>query len=319
VSNNFQAKISIITPLFNEENGIPELARRLAGAMNGCACSSWEWVAVDDGSHDNTFSVMQKQIGVAPGWQLIRFSRNFGQQAAYRAGLEAARGEAIVFLDADLQDPPELIPQMLALWGKGYRLVVGQRTSRPEKGIRRILIGAFHRIFHFLTRGVIPIDTGTFGLMDRRLADELKAMPERGLFLPAQRGWLGFPSTVLPYERAARADEPKQSYWKLFSYAWEGITSFSTVPLQLISLVGFLVSLFGFGYAAALLGIRLSQSFGFFPEFQVLGFTTLSVAILCLGGIQLLSLGLIGAYLAKVFQEVKRRPHFITSDHLHQP
>lgn len=311
--------VSIVTPLFNEEKGIPELARRLGAVMNASTHPAWEWIAVDDGSHDNSFLEVQKHLSVAPFWQLVRLSRNFGQQAAYRAGLEAARGEAVIFMDADMQDPPELIPQMLKLWAKGSRLVVGQRTTRPEKGVRRFLIGVFHEVFHFLTRGAIPKNSGTFGLMDRRLVNELKAMPERGLFLPAQRGWLGFPSANLSYERAARADEPKQSYSKLFSYAWEGITSFSTLPLQLISLAGFLVSLFGFGYAAVLLGIRLIQVFGFFPEFQVLGFTTLSVAILCLGGIQLLSLGLIGAYLAKVFQEVKRRPHFITSEHHHHP
>jgi glycosyltransferase involved in cell wall biosynthesis len=305
--------------MFNEENGIPELARRLGATMNASPYPAWEWFVVDDGSHDNSFCEIQKHLSIAPFWQLLRLSRNFGQQAAYRAGLEAASGEAVIFMDADMQDPPELIPQMLELWAHGKRLVVGQRTTRPEKGLRRFLIGVFHEVFHFLTRGAIPKNSGTFGLMDRRLVDELKAMPERGLFLPAQRGWLGFPSANLLYERAARADEPKQSYSKLFSYAWEGITSFSTLPLQLISLAGFLVSLFGFGYAAALLGIRLLQVFGFFPEFQVLGFTTLSVAILCLGGIQLLSLGLIGAYLAKVFQEVKRRPHFITSEHHHYP
>lgn len=314
-----QPLVSIVTPLFNEEQGIPELARRLAAVMNGSSRPAWEWIAVDDGSQDNSFLAVQKHLSIAPSWQLLRLSRNFGQQAAYRAGLEAARGEAVIFLDADMQDPPELIPQMLELWEKGNRLVVGQRTARPEKGIRRLLIEGFHEVFHFLTRGAIPKNSGTFGLMDRRLVNELKAMPERGLFLPAQRGWLGFPSVNLPYQRAARTDEPKQSYLKLFSYAWEGITSFSTLPLQLISLAGFSVSLFGFGYAVALLGIRIFQIFGFFPEFQVLGFTTLSVAILCLGGIQLLSLGLIGAYLAKVFQEVKRRPHFITADHLRQP
>lgn len=312
-------KVSVVTPLFNEEAGILRLAHALDQALNRACPSAWEWVAVDDGSQDQTFPMIQRAITVAPNWQIVRLSRNFGQQAAYRAGLEAARGEAVVFLDADLQDPPELIPEMLNLWSRGNRLIVGQRISRAEKGVRGFLMGAFHEIFHFLTKGVMPKNSGTFGLMDRRLVDELKAMPERGLFLPAMRGWLGFPSANLPYERAARPDAPKQSYGKLFSYAWEGITSFSTLPLQLISLVGFVISFLGFGYAATLLGIRFLQLFGYFSNIQVMGFTTLSVAILCLGGIQLLSLGLVGSYLSKVFQEVKRRPHFITSEHLHQP
>ena len=312
-------KVSVVTPLFNEEAGIPRLAHALDQALNRDCPSAWEWVAVDDGSHDKTFPMIQTAITTAPSWQIVRLSRNFGQQAAYRAGLEVARGEAVVFLDADLQDPPGLIPEMLNLWSRGNLLIVGQRRSRPEGGVRGFLIHAFHELFHFLTRGVIPKNSGTFGLMDRRLVDELKAMPERGLFLPAMRGWLGFSSAILPYERAARPDSPKQSYWKLFSYAWEGITSFSTMPLQLISLVGFVVSILGFGYAAILMGIRLLQLFGFFPDIQVMGFTTLSVAIFCLGGIQLLSLGLVGSYLSKVFQEVKRRPHFVTSEHHHHP
>ena len=312
-------KVSIVTPLFNEAMGIPRLAQALVQALDKACPSAWEWVAVDDGSGDETFRIIRREITAAPNWQLVRLSRNFGQQAAYRAGLEVARGEAVVFLDADLQDPPGLIPEMMNLWEKGNFLVVGQRIARPERGVRGFLIGSFHEVFHFLTRGVIPKNSGTFGLMDRRLVEELKAMPERGLFLPAMRGWLGFPSINLPYERAARPDSPKQSYWKLFSYAWEGITSFSAMPLQLISLAGFVVSFLGFTYAAILLGIRVLQLFGYFPDIQVMGFTTLSVAIFCLGGIQLLSLGLVGSYLSKVFQEVKRRPHFITSEHHHHP
>jgi glycosyltransferase involved in cell wall biosynthesis len=309
-------RVTVVTPLFNEEQTLPKLAERLVsvfGTLQGC---DWEWVAIDDGSSDNTFEVAQRVTQVAPHWQLLRLTRNFGQQAAYRAGLEAAKGDAVVFLDADMQDPPEKIPEMITLWQQGCPHIVGQRSSRSEKGFRGLCMRLFHELFHRVTSGVMIKNSGTFALMDRRLVDALVAMPERGMFLPAQSGWLGFKTHTVLYDRAMREDEPKQSYAKLFAYAWEGITSFSVLPLQLISVVGFLVSLFGFIYAAALIAIKILQQFGLFASMQVLGFTTLSVAVLCLGGIQLLSLGIIGSYLAKVFQEVKRRPSYVLSDHI---
>lgn len=307
--------ISVITPLFNEEALLPNLAMRLKNVFASLPSVSWEWVAVDDGSRDHTFAIAEQEIKIAPHWQLLRLSRNFGQQAAYRAGLEAARGAAVIFLDADMQDPPEKIPDMIRLWLEGNVQVVGQRKSRTESGFRGFCMRIFHELFYRVTGGVMPKDSGTFALMDRRLADELKAMPERGMFLPAQRGWLGFKTAFITYDRASRAGEPKQSYSKLFAYAWEGITSFSVFPLQLISIAGFCVSMFGFGYAAVLLAIKLLQLLGCFQRLEILGFTTISVSILCLGGIQLLSLGILGSYLSKVFYEVKRRPLYVKSEH----
>jgi len=306
--------VSVVTPLFNEEQALPKLARRLASVFAGLPAITWEWVAVDDGSSDDTFRIAQCEMQTASRWQLLRLTRNFGQQAAYRAGLEAATGDAVIFLDADMQDPPEKIPEMITLWQEGCLHVVGQRSSRPEKGFRGLCMMLFHELFHRVTGGVMLKNSGTFALMDRRLADSLIAMPERGMFLPAQSGWLGFKKASVLYERADREDEPKQSYAKLFAYAWEGITSFSVLPLQLISLAGFIVSVFGFTYAAVLLVLKILQQFGLFQHLVVLGFTTLSVAILCLGGIQLLSLGIIGSYLAKVFQEVKRRPSYVLGE-----
>ena len=306
--------VSIVTPLFNEEQTLPKLAKRLESVFAGLPAITWEWVAVDDGSSDNTFETAQREMQTAPRWQLLRLTRNFGQQAAYRAGLEAATGDAVIFLDADMQDPPEKIPEMITLWQEGCLHVVGQRSSRPEKGFRGLCMTLFHELFHRVTGGVMMKNSGTFALMDRKLADSLIAMPERGMFLPAQSGWLGFKKASVLYDRADREDEPKQSYAKLFAYAWEGITSFSVLPLQLISLAGFIVSVFGFTYAAVLLVLKILQQFGLFQHLVVLGFTTLSVAILCLGGIQLLSLGIIGSYLAKVFQEVKRRPSYVLGE-----
>lgn len=308
--------ITVITPLFNEQAILPHLAKRLHDVFSPLQNVSWEWIAVDDGSCDQTFELAKKEMVVAPHWQLLQLSRNFGQQAAYRAGLDASKGDAVIFLDADMQDPPEKIPEMIDLWLQGNLQVVGQRQSRPESGFRGFCLRGFHTLFHRLTGGVIPKDSGTFALMDRCLADELKRMPERGMFLPAQRGWLGFRTAIVCYHRSPRTGEPKQSYVKLFSYAWEGITSFSVFPLQLISLSGLVVSLFGFGYATVLLAIKVLQMFGCFQELKIAGFTTISVSILCLGGIQLLSLGVIGSYLAKVFYEVKSRPFYLKARHI---
>jgi glycosyltransferase involved in cell wall biosynthesis len=316
VIDSKQPIVSVITPLFNEESVIPHLATRLKTVFDGMGSIAWEWVAVDDGSKDGTFEAISEAIKVSPKWQVIRFSRNFGQQAAYRAGVEKAVGKAIIFLDADMQDPPEKIPEMFALWQQGFEHVVGSRRTRKESGIRGLCMKVFHEIFHRVTHGVMPKNSGTFGLMDRRLADELVAMPERGMFLPAQRAWLGFKTTAIFYDRGSRPDEPKQSYSKLFSYAWEGITSFSVVPLHMIFLMGLIVSLIGFGYAAVLLLVKILQIFDFFSNLEVPGFTTLSVAMLCLGGIQLLSIGVIGSYIAKIYQEVKRRPHFVIANHV---
>jgi glycosyltransferase involved in cell wall biosynthesis len=253
---------------------------------------------------------------VFPHWKFVQLSRNFGQQAAYRAGLDVADGDAVIFLDADLQDPPELIPEMIKRWHEGAKLVTACRKSRAETGVRRVLFDAFHAVFFRVTHGVMPKDSGTFGLMDRAVADQLRRMPELSVFLPALRCWVGFRQDIVWYDRSVRAGAPKQSWAKLFSYAWNGITSFSTVPLKLISVLGLVISAIGFSYAAALLFIRFLQWWGWFQSLVVQGFTSLAVAVLCLGGIQLLCLGVIGEYLEKVYTEVKRRPPYIVAETL---
>jgi glycosyltransferase involved in cell wall biosynthesis len=303
--------ISIITPLFNEENGIPALAGRLCASLSGLDCR-WEWIAVDDGSADGTYEQVGKAVTRADEWQVIRLSRNFGQQSAYRAGLEAAKGDAVVFLDADLQDPPELIPELIRTWRDGAKQVIGVRTARQEKGVRGLCMKAFHIIFHKATGGVMPANSGTFGLIDRELVSLLGAMPERNMFLPAQRGWLGFQPKYVYYKREARLDEPKQSYKKLIEYAWNGITSFSAMPLHAIWIGGLLVCAISLFYAVSLVAIKSLQLLGYFSNLQVPGFTTLAVAVMFFGGIQLLAIGVIGSYLAKLFIEVKRRPLYVT-------
>ena len=310
--------VSLVIPLYNEEESIAALVARLRPLLEGGAVR-WQCVFVDDGSRDATRPRLLAAVRTFANWKFLQLSRNFGQQAAYRAGLAVAEGDAVIFLDADLQDPPELMPELIARWQAGAKLVTACRRSRAETGLRRVLFDLFHAVFHRVTGGVMPRDSGTFGLMDRAVADELRRMPELNVFLPALRCWAGFRQEVVWYDRAARAGEPKQTLHKLCSYAWNGITSFSTVPLRLISVLGLIISLIGFGYAGALLLVRLLQMGGFFSTLVVQGFTTLAVAVLCLGGIQLICLGIIGEYLAKVYTEVKRRPAYIVEEMLTSP
>jgi len=305
------ALVSIIIPLWNEEDGIDLLIQRLLRLPQD-TLTNWEFVFVDDGSSDETVGRLTRQITQFSHWKLVRLARNFGQQAAYRAGLDHAIGDAVVFLDGDLQDPPELIPELVARWRKGARVVTGCRRSRPEKGLRGLLFRVFHETFFYLNGGVMPKNSGTFGLMDRTVADHLRQMPELNLFLPAQRSWIGYQKDTVWYDREARgAGAPKQSYRRLLSYAWDGIANFSELPLKLISVLGILISLVGFVYAAILFAIKLAQLVGFFPALMVQGFTTIAVAMLCLGGIQLVCLGIIGEYLARIYREVKRRPLYL--------
>jgi dolichol-phosphate mannosyltransferase len=303
-------KITVVIPVWNEEESIERLIERLRVVLPRVDVA-WEFCFVDDGSRDQTIATLRKHAGVLGSWRIVKLSRNFGQQSAYRAGLDAAEGDAVVFLDADLQDPPELIPEMIRLWESGAKLITACRKSRSESGLRRTLFDLFHHLFHLVTSGAMPKNSGTFALMDRAVVDQVKAMPELNMFLPAMRCWVGFRQDVVWYDRASREGDPKQSMGKLLGYAWDGITSFSTLPLKAISVMGLLISFFGFAYAAGLVCVKILQAFGFFQQLVVQGFTTLAVAVLCLGGVQLTCLGVIGEYVAKVYREVKRRPPYV--------
>jgi len=320
MSRDNDGTISIIVPFWNEEESVTTLLARLNGFRSGSPFPI-EFIFVDDGSTDHTRSRLRDALTSWPGWTLLKLSRNFGQQAAYRAGLDHAHGQAVVFLDADLQDPPEMISEMVERWRRGAKVVVGCRRSRPEKGLRGFLLKRFHTVFGTLTGGVIPKDSGTFGLMDRLVVDHVRNLPEVNLFLPGLRSWFGYEQEIVYYDRAARAGEPKQTLRKLFSYAWDGVTSFSELPLKFIGLAGLLISFFGFCYSAVLIFIKLSQAFGFFRDLEVMGFTTLAVAVLFIGGIQLLCLGIIGEYIARAYKETKRRPIYIVEEveHSTQP
>jgi polyisoprenyl-phosphate glycosyltransferase len=306
--------VSIVIPMLNEREGLRALFDRLHQAVAG-ADVDWEMVVVDDGSTDGTREALMPELKRFNRWKLISLSRNFGQQPAYRAGIDHASGDAVIFLDADLQDPPELISNFLEKWRAGFKVVTGCRTSREERGLRRVFFDAFHKIFHRMTGRIMPMNSGMFSLVDRVVVAHLVAARETNLFLPALKCWYGFPQATIEYARKERAvGDPKQSLRKLFRYALDGLFSFSDLPLQWIAALGGMICLASFAYAGLLVIEKILQMFGYFPELRVLGFTTLAVAVFGLSGVQLLSLGIIGQYLARVYRESKGRPIYVVEN-----
>jgi dolichol-phosphate mannosyltransferase len=303
--------VSIVIPMLNEREGLRALFEHVERAIKDTT-ADWEMVVVDDGSTDGTRDAAKDELKRFSRWQLVVLSRNFGQQPAYRAGIDHARGDAVIFLDADLQDPPEVIPQFLEKWRMGFKVVTGCRTSREERGLRRLLFDGFHRVFHSMTGRVMPMNSGMFSLIDRVVINQLAAARETNLYLPALKSWYGFPQTTVEYARKNRAvGEAKQSMRKLFGQALDALFSFSDLPLQWIAAVGAVICLVSFAYAGFLVVEKVLQMFGLFTELRVLGFTTVAVAVFGLSGVQLLSLGIIGQYLARIYRESKGRPVYV--------
>jgi dolichol-phosphate mannosyltransferase len=303
--------VSVVIPALNEEQMIPRLIRELR-ELEGNFPGGLEIVMVNDGSRDKTVEVARQELEGHRHWKIVSLSRNFGQQAAYLAGLHHATGAAVVMMDADLQDPPSLIPELVAKWEAGAKLVTAVRLSRAEKGFKRFAFDTFHKLFHWLSGGIMPRNSGNFGLMDRVIVEQIKAMRETNLYLPALRAWVGYRQSEVTYHRQPRAEgEAKQNWKRLFNLAWDAITSFSNVPLRLIGWTGFFIALTAFVYAGWLVLQRILQGFGWFKDLEVLGFTTLAVAVMGLGGVQLLCLGIIGEYLGRLYREAKGRPPFV--------
>ena len=300
--------LSVIVPCFNEESGIEECHRRISAVLTQLAIS-YEIVYVDDGSRDATAAVLLTIHEADPHAVLVKLSRNFGHQIAVSAGLDIARGDAVVIIDADLQDPPEVIAQMYALWLRGMHVVYGLRTHREgESGFKLWSAKIFYRVLNRLSDVQIPLDTGDFRLMDRRVVDVLLAMPERHRLLRAMCSWVGFRQTGLPYERAARfAGKTKYPLGKMLNLALDGIFSFSTVPLRMLTLIGFAAA------ALSFIGILWALEVRILTRHWVAGWATLFVVILLLSGLQMISLGVIGEYLGRVYTEVKQRPLFIVA------
>jgi polyisoprenyl-phosphate glycosyltransferase len=300
--------ISVVAPVFNEHSTLPELHRRLTEVL--APLGPYEIVLVDDGSIDGSWDTLLELAARDSHLRLLRLSRNFGHQAALSAGLDAARGEAIVLMDADLQDPPELIPQLVAKWREGFDVVYAIRGAREgEPRLRLASISVFYRLLYRITATEIPQNVADFRLLSRRAADAITAMPERARFLRGMTSWIGFRQTGVQYTREARyAGESKYPARKLIRLALDGITSFSTAPIKLVTALGFALVVFCVGVLAWTLYVR------FFTSHHPQGWTSVIAVVLLLGGVQLLSLGVIGQYVARIFDETKQRPLYLVDE-----
>jgi dolichol-phosphate mannosyltransferase len=299
--------ISAVVPVYNEESSLRELHRRVTAVLESQGLP-YELILVDDGSSDRTHEIMNELCLRDPRVRTVHFSRNFGHQAALAAGLQYASGHAVVVLDADLQDPPELIPELVAKWREGYQVVYAQRRKREREGlVKRGAAFLFYRTLKRITHFEIPADTGDFCLMDRSVVDLLNAMPERNRYVRGLRAWVGFRQTAVPFDRPPRfAGEPKYTFAGSFGLAVNGILALSKFPLRVATYFGLLVSL-----ASFLLGIwYIAQRLIGHVE-QVRGWASTVVIVLFLGGVQLLTIGIIGEYLSRIYDEVKQRPLFV--------
>lgn len=301
--------LSIVVPAYNEGEVLPEFHRRLSAVMDTLNCA-WEVLYVNDGSTDNTIDVMHQLR--APHVAIIDLSRNFGKEIALTAGLDHARGDAAVVIDADLQDPPEVIPELIQKWQEGYDVVYARRTTRDgETFFKKLSAKSFYRVIQRVSRVKIPADTGDFRLLSRRAVDALTQLREQHRFMKGLFSWIGYPQTAVYYQRKPRfAGQSKWDYWLLWNLALEGITSFSIAPLKIATYAGLLTSLGAFSYASFIIYKTLVYGD------PVKGYPSLMVVILFLGGVQLMSIGVIGEYLGRMFNETKRRPLYFVQNHI---
>ena len=300
-------KLAVVVPIYNEEDNLPELSRRLADACGRIEGAQWQVIYVDDGSTDKSVAIVMEQHRADPRFTLLQLSRNFGPYPALSAGLAHADADAVVTIDGDLQDPPEVIPDLVACWRGGGQVILAARRSRQDRGIRRMGAEVFHKIFGVLNDFHVPANTGIFGLLDRQAVEEFNRLPERNRYVPGLRYWIGFDRRVVYYDRLERAHgAPKQSLRRLIHLALDSIFSFSYKPLKLMMVAGGCISSVGFLVAVMYMAKRL---LGY--ETAPLGFTTLVTLIAFLGGIQLIAIGLIGEYLGRIYDEVKQRPLYI--------
>jgi len=300
--------IGVVVPCFNEQETVPILLEELGAFVHSIPHEVFI-LFVDDGSTDHTFALLSEACRTEHRLACLRLSRNFGHQAAVSAGLRYIRGDVVVVLDADLQDPPDVIPRLLEKWNEGYDVVFGIRRNRKESLPLRAAYAAFYRLLRRIANVNIPADAGDFALMDRAIVDRLNALPERHRFVRGLRGWLGFKQTGILYERRRRAaGQPKYNLKRLANLAIDGLISFSSVPLRIASWVGALAS--GLALVFLLWAVFSALFFDSTPS----GWASLVVLIMFFGGIQLIVLGIIGEYLGRVFEEVKGRPLYVTSE-----
>jgi glycosyltransferase involved in cell wall biosynthesis len=303
-----QPNVAIVIPVYNEEPVLPELFARLEGLFRDHGECAWRAVFVSDGSRDASAEMIRRQGERDPRFELVELSRNFGFQSALSAGLASARNaDAAVTMDADLQDPPEIIPELVRAWQNGAEVVRAVRRSRQETGVRRAGFDLFHAVFGRLTDIPIEPNTGTFGLLGKPALEAFAQLPERHRFFPGLRAWIGFATADVLYDRQERAaGKPQQTLRRLVRYAVDGFFSFSYLPLRFLTYTGIFVS--GLGFALGLFFI-VKRLLGI--ETATTGFTTLVTLVTFLGGIQLIGIGVLGEYLGRVYDEVKQRPIYL--------
>jgi glycosyltransferase involved in cell wall biosynthesis len=301
---------SVVAPVFNEQELLPEFCQRAIAALEQLG-EPFELVLINDGSRDRSPQIMRELHERDPRVKIINFSRNFGHQLAITAGIDYARGQAVVVIDSDLQDPPEVIPELIEAWKQGNQVVFAVRTEREgETAFKKATASLFYRIIRNITNVDIPVDTGDFRLMDRKVVDALKQMREQKRFMRGLSVWVGFRQTGVGYKREARkAGETKYPLRKMLKFAMDGITAFSYMPLQLATYIGFLIAVLGVVGIIAVILLRILGA-------ELAGQATTLVAVLFMGGVQLVFLGVIGEYLGRIYDEVKRRPLYIVAEEL---
>lgn len=301
--------LSIVVPMYNEEDAMDGFFKRVQQVLQ-TVTPSYEIICVNDGSRDRTLAQLRAKAESDPRVKVVNLSRNFGKEIALSAGLDHASGDAVIPIDADLQDPPEVIPLMMAKWRAGAKLVLAKRRDRSsDSWLKRLTANGAYWLFSKLTHPQIPQNVGDFRLMDREVVDAVKRLPERSRFMKGLFAWIGYEAEVVEYDREARsAGETKWNYWKLWNFALDGITSFSSLPLRVWSYLGFGVSLLAMAY----LGWTIMKTLVF--GLDVPGYASLMSVILFFNGISLIGIGVIGEYLSRIFTEVKARPLYLVSE-----
>jgi len=301
--------LSIVIPLHNEEGNLPHLHQRLVPVLQSIT-GNYEIVYVNDGSRDATLSMVKALAVQDTRVRYISFSRNFGHQMAIMSGIEHAHGNAVVVMDGDLQDPPELIPQLWTKYKEGFKVVYAQRRSREgETWLKKWTAKTFYRILKKTTQIKIPLDTGDFRLIDRKVVDYLKQMPERHKFLRGQIAWIGFKQAAVFYDRESRfTGKTNFSFSKMFQFALDGITAFSNYPLRMATVMGFVVS------AISFIVILYALYSKFVLDRTITGWTSLIISVLFIGGVQLIAIGIIGEYISRINSDVRKRPLYVIEE-----
>jgi dolichol-phosphate mannosyltransferase len=300
-------RLAVVAPCYNEEAGLPEFVRRVKAVCTQLGCT-YELVLVNDGSRDHTLAVALDLASQDPALRVVNLLRNFGHQAAVTAGLDVAEGDVIVLIDSDLQDPPEVMLEMIAAWKDGADVAYGQRRTREGETVFKLFTAKlFYRLLKQLTKSEIPADTGDFRLMDRRVVDVLRSMRERHRFIRGMVSWVGGKQVAVQYDRKPRfAGETKYPLRKMFAFALDAVTSFSVVPLRLVTYLALVIISLAVAATGVVFVVKLVN-----PGFFIPGYASIMLTIIFFGGFQLLALGIIGEYLGRMYEAVKARPIYI--------